>query len=70
MNLILPSDSQYFTDTSDKPYDRHSYKLVGINGNELIFDNWEEAQLYWFQAPSQFLSHIEVLDKKTTKGFK
>jgi len=63
---------EFFKQTSDKPYDRHSYKLVGINGNELIFDNWEEVQLYWFQAPSRFLSHIEVLDKKkkSNGGFK
>ena len=45
---------EFFKQTCDKPYDRHSYKLVGINGNELIFDSWEEAQLYWFQAPSRF----------------
>jgi len=70
--VIDPSDPRFFKQTCNKPYDRHSYKLVGINGNELIFDNWEEVQLYWFQAPSRFLSHIEVLDKtkKTTKGFK
>ena len=63
---------KFFTQTSDKPYDRHRYKLVGVNQNELIFDDWEQVQLYWLQAPSQFLSHIEVLDKKkkSNGGFK
>ena len=63
---------KFFKQTSDKPYDRHRYKLVGVNQNELIFDDWEQVQLYWLQAPSQFLSHIEVLDKKkkSNGGFK
>jgi len=63
---------KFFTQTSDKPYDRHRYKLVGVNQNELIFDDWEQVQAYWLQAPSQFLSHIEVLDKKkkSNGGFK
>jgi len=63
---------KFFTQTSDVPYDRHSYKLVGVNGNELIFDSWEEVRLYWYQAPSQFLSHVEIIDKnnKTPQGFK
>ena len=63
---------KFFKQTSDKLYNRHCYKLVGINQNELIFDSWEQVQAYWFQAPSQFLSHIEVLDKKkkSNGGFK
>ena len=63
---------EFFKQTSDKPYDRHRYKLVGVNQNELIFDDWGQVQLYWLQAPSQFLSHIEVLDKKkkSNGGFK
>jgi hypothetical protein len=59
-----------FSQTCYKPYDRQDYKLVYEDGRELIFDNYEEVQLAWFQHGGYFLSHIEVLDKKKTKGFK
>ena len=59
---------KFFEQTSDKPYDRHRYKLVGISKKEIIFDSWEQVQSCWFQSPSQFLSHIEVLDKKKESG--
>ena len=60
-----------FSQTCDKPYDRHRYKLVDVHGDFVIFDNWEETQMTWWNSPSQFLSHIEVLDiqKKKSKGF-
>ena len=75
MNLILPSDPQYFTDTSDESYDRHQYEFVYSNGQHRIFDSWEEVRSAWFNMPSKLKSHINVLDrqqkkKKTTKGFK
>jgi len=72
MQLIKPSDSQYFEQSSYEPYDRHSYKIVSKTGESVVVDNWETAQLTWFQSGA-FLSHIEVLDKKVekkTKGFK
>ena len=59
-----------FKQTCDKPYDRHDYKLVYEDGKEVIFDNYEDVQLTWFQRGGHFLSHIEVLDKKQKKrGF-
>jgi hypothetical protein len=59
-----------FTQTSDKPYDRHDYKLVYENGKEVIFNNYEDVQVTWFQHDGNFLSHVEVLDKKQKKkGF-
>jgi len=63
---------KFFKQTSDKPYDRHRYKLVGVNQNELIFNDCEQVQAYWLQAKSQYLYHIEVLDKKkkSNGGFK
>jgi hypothetical protein len=52
-------------------YDRHDYKLVYDNGNEVIFDNYESVKLTWFQHSGNFLSYVEVLDKqKHIKGFK
>jgi len=60
-----------FKQTSDDPYIRHHYKLIFSDGREVIFDNYEEVQVTWFQTPGHFLSHIEVLDiKEKTKGFK
>jgi hypothetical protein len=61
--LIDPSDPRYFTNSSDEPYDRHNYKVVLANGESLNTDAWDIAQSIWFQYPSSFLSHIEVLDK-------
>lgn len=58
-----------FKQTCDKPYLRHHYKLVLTDGREVIFDNYEDVQVTWFQTAGQFLSHIEVLDIKQ-KGFK
>jgi hypothetical protein len=62
-----------FTQTSDLLYDRHKYKLYLKDGNPIIFDNWEDAKLYWFQKSSlDNLNYFEVLDKKQkskSKGF-
>lgn len=59
-----------FSQTCDKPYDRHDYKFFYSNGNSVIFDNYEDVQRTWFQTPHQFLSHVEVLEKKKPKkGF-
>ena len=61
-----------FEQTCYKPYDRHDYKLVFTNNTSKIFDNYMDVQAAWFQTPNQFLSHIEVLNKKkkrNPKGF-
>ncbi len=75
MKLIPPSDSRYFTDTSDSSYDRHQYEFVYSNGQLKVFDSWEETRNEWFRNPPQFKSHINVLDRKQNKkksngGFK
>ena len=62
--------TETFKQTSDEPYDRHNYKLVYSNGQEVFFETYMEVQAAWFQTPSDFVSHIEVLDKKKSKGFK
>jgi hypothetical protein len=60
-----------FKQTSDDPYIRHHYKLVYDDGREVVFDNYEDAQVTWFQHAGKFLSHIEVLDiKEKSRGFK
>ena len=70
MNLIERDDPQYFTETSSEPYDRHHYKVIKSTGEHVVVESWEQAQSIWWNSPPHFLSHIEVLDKKETKGFK
>jgi len=68
--LIPPNDPRYFSQTSDGLYDRHSYKIVYTSGKTKIYDSWDQAQGAWFQSPSGWMSHIEVIDKKKKeKGF-
>jgi len=69
MELIKPEDPQYFTQTSNKLYDRHHYKIISTTGESVKVDNWMKAQEIWWNKKS-FLSHIEVIDKKQrAKGF-
>ena len=62
--LIEPTDPRYFRQTSNKPYDRHIYKVV-FNNQVYKFQSWEEAMACWFEkkALGQFKT-IEVLDRK------
>ena len=70
---VMTGLPEFFQQTCDKPYDRHDYKLVYTDGHFKIFNNHEEFQATWFQTANMFLSHAEVLDKKTKqktlKGF-
>ena len=56
-----------FKQTSDGLYNRHDYKLVYRNNQSTIFDNYEDLRRTWWESPEQFLSHVEVLDKKKPK---
>jgi len=58
---------EFFKQTSDEPYIRHDYRVVYKNSNSIVFDNYEDVQVTWFQTPHQLLGHIEVLDKKKEK---
>jgi len=52
----------------EKPYTRHDYRLFFKNGKTMEFDNWEDAQVYWFQwTATNQLDYFEVLDKKKKK---
>ena len=56
-----------FKQTCDEPYLRHDYKLVNVHGDSVIFDNYEDVQRTWWNTPSGYLSHVEVLDHKESK---
>ena len=51
-----------FTNTSDKPYDRHKYRMVMKTGKAIVLDDYELCRNYWWQY-RQFMDHIDVLDK-------
>ena len=61
---------EVFRQTSDAPYDRHNYEIVLKTGKTVFFDDWEDAQGYWFvhnQIPD-FLDVVIVKDKKSKKS--
>ena len=59
---------KFFEQTSDEPYDRHTYRLFLTNGETLDVDDWLTVAGAWFQLPSMFKDHIEVLDKPKPKS--
>ena len=69
--LIGKDDSRYFSQTCNKPYDRHLYKIV-CKSKSIVVESWEEVQEYWWNNIAIYPDMIvEVIDKpKTTKGFK
>jgi len=71
-NLIEKTDSRYFSQTSDKPYDRHHYRIVCQN-KSFVVESWDEVQEYWWNRNNLFVpAVIEVIDKPKpkSKGFK
>ena len=65
------SGAERFTQTSDKPYDRHSYEMVLVNGDKHTFDSWDQAQSFWFQTTAIGLPKVvNVLDKPKPKSTK
>jgi hypothetical protein len=54
-----------FRQTSDVPYDRHNYEIVLKTGKTVFFDDWDDAQGYWFvhQQIPDYLDYVNVLDK-------
>ena len=70
MELIAKEDPRYFSQTSDKPYDRHHYRIVCQN-KSFVVESWDEVQEYWWNRRGFSPPVIEVIDKpKTKKGFK
>lgn len=59
-----------FTQTSNLPYDRHSYSIVLKNKKVIHFDNWEDVSEYWFvyREVPDYLDHVIAKDKKKSKA--
>ena len=65
--MITPTQEHKFT--SDKPYNRHKYQLVFVDGRSILFDDYEKMKQAWWQY-NQVASHVNVVDKKSGgKGF-
>ena len=62
--------TQTFTCTSAYPYDRHDYEVLLKNGKKVMFDNWEDVQIYWFTNNNipDYLDYVIAKDKKKVKS--
>ena len=63
--MITPTQEHKFT--SDKPYNRHKYQLVFVDGRSILFDDYEKMKQAWWQY-NQVASHVDVVDKKKSGG--
>ena len=65
-----------FKQTSDDPYDRHSYRLNVPGSNSVVIEDYELLRAIWFEKCQNFTGcTVDVLDKKQNKkktngGFK
>ena len=70
--LIAKDDPLYFGQTSDKPYDRHQYKIVHKD-HSFVLTSWDEVQEWWWNNNNSptFDAVVHVIDKpkKKSKGF-
>ena len=74
--LISKSDPQYFEQSSYEPYDRHQYRLDFQEGKSIIFDDYEQMRVFWFEQVRNWHNcTVTILDKNaqkeigSTKGF-
>jgi len=63
--LITPTPQHKYT--SDKPYNRHRYKLVFTDGRSILFDEYDKMKKTWMQFP-EVCSHVIVVDKRKSGG--
>ena len=68
-NLIEKNDPRYFSQTSDKLYDRHHYKIVSKNYATFIVKSWDEVQEWWWNHCHMinFDAVVHVIDKPKSK---
>lgn len=57
-----------FTCTSDKLYDRHSYRLIWKDGSYTDYDNYEIMRYMWHEY-KHMAERVHVVDVTTAKGF-
>ena len=62
-----------FTQTSDKPYDRHFYVVSYPDGRAHTFEDYTLMRAWWFQQMDTKDAKVTVMDYQqhsTGKGFK
>ena len=65
------SGAERFTQTSDKPYDRHHYQMELTTGEKHTFESYQEAQAFWFHRNQLgYLKCVHVVDKPKPKKTK
>ena len=64
---MIKDDLRIFTSTSEKPYDRHKYKIIFKNGKSVILEDYQTMKNMWYQWRNE-ISNVEVLDEGG-KGF-
>lgn len=64
--------TQFFTVTSDAPYDRHHYILHYMNGKQVKYEDYDLARKAWMDYDKRYVDYIEVIDipKKKSKSSK
>ena len=72
--LIEKDDPRYFSQTSNKSYERHHYKIV-YKDRSIVVESWDEVQEWWWNNCHQplFDAVVHAIDipktKKKSKGF-
>jgi hypothetical protein len=67
---------EFFEQTSDKPYDRHAYRIEMKDGRSIVVDDYTRLRSIWFEQVRNYTGcTITVLDikqnkKKSNGGFK
>jgi len=59
-----------FTQTCDKPYDRHVYQVSYTDGRTFLFSSYDELRAFWFQCGDVSQAVVHVIDPPKSKGFK
>lgn len=64
--------TQFFTVTSDAPYDRHHYILHYTNRKQVKYEDYDLARKAWMDYDKRYVDYIEVIDipKKKSKSSK
>ena len=63
--MITPTQEHKFT--SDKPYNRHKYKLTFVDGRSIVFDDYSKMKGAWSQF-SEVCSHVLIVDQTKSRG--
>jgi len=64
---VAYKDGGTFKTYCDKPYDRHTYKIVFKDGQSVSLNSYDDVQRHWHHFQSH-AHHIEVIDVRGT-GF-